>query len=73
MFIANIGTLVPPSITIILPSIFDTAPAVVLKIVDSLNCVKSKIIYCTSQNIQKQFQDLDDFDFQDKTPYQFPT
>ena len=71
--IAIINTSVPAPVSIILPSPqFDMAPAVGIKIVTSDGCVRFEIVYCTSTSEgQKQFQDLELFDFMDGQPYYF--
>lgn len=56
-----------------LPTIFDTAPAIGMKLIDSSGCELFEIIYCTGGDINsyKQFQDSLYFVFMDSDPYQF--
>ena len=73
VLLAVVNTNVPAPVSILLPSPqFDMAPAVGIKIVTSDGCVRFEIVNCTSQDEgQKQFQDLELFDFMDGTPYYF--
>ena len=47
VLIATIRTSVPPSIIINLPSMFDTAPAVGIKIITSDGCERLETVNCT--------------------------
>jgi len=70
--VATVNTVIPPVATITLPSPFDTAPAIGVKVVDSLGCEKFLIINCIElPPIPKQFQDGDYFYFMDYDIYQF--
>ena len=69
VLVSTINTAVPPTVSIILPPQFDTAPAVGIKIITSDGCERFEILYC-SDNC-KQFQDLEDFEFQDGEIYCF--
>ena len=55
VLISTINTQVPPSISIVLPTAFNSAPAVGIKIIDSLGCEKFGIIYCDAKG--KIYQD----------------
>jgi hypothetical protein len=58
-------TTTPYSFT--LPSVYETYPSYVIKIIDDVGCV-----YCeTSSASYKQFEDGDYFEFQDGDEYQF--
>jgi len=46
VFISTISSSVPPSITILLPTPFDTAPSIGVKIITNDGCVKFKILDC---------------------------
>ena len=46
VLIATINTSVPPSTNFILPSQFDNAPAVGVKIMTSDGCERFEIVYC---------------------------
>lgn len=59
-----------PHLFILTPQ-FDTAPALLLKIIDSVGCEVSEIIYCSGDGDPKQFQNLDYFFFMDGDQYQF--
>jgi len=72
VFISVINSSVPPTLTILLPPPFDTAPAVLIKIQDSNTCLLKKILYCGSIFTEKLFQNDVTITFQDDTPYQFP-
>lgn len=50
----------------ILPSIYETYPTYVVKIIDDNDCV-----FCYESSIFKQFQDGDMFDFMGGEPYEF--
>ena len=72
VFISVINSSVPPTLTILLPPPFDTAPAILIKIQDSNTCLLKKILYCGSIFTEKLFQNDITIEFQDTTPYQFP-
>ena len=64
------GTTFP--ITFILPSQFNTAPALQLTLTDSTGCSLSEIIYCVlGGGPDKQFQNLEYFFFMSGEIYQF--
>ena len=67
--ISTINTQVPPSISIVLPTAFNSAPAVGIKIIDSLGCEKFGIIYCDAKG--KIYQDGEIFIFMDANIYIF--
>lgn len=67
--IATINTTIPPSISIVLPIQFNSAPAVGLKFIDSVGCEKFGVIYCGAKG--KIFQDGDIFIFMDANIYIF--
>ena len=46
VFITTISTSVPPSISITLPSIFDTAPSLIIKIIESNGCIRQRLVSC---------------------------
>jgi hypothetical protein len=57
-----------------LPPLFDTAPALLLKLIDSEGCEISEIIYCQPEEdltTKKQFQNFDYFFFMDGQQYNF--
>lgn len=57
--------------TITLPSQYDNAPVITLKLVDN-NCEKSTILYCADlPPTDKQFQDGEFFFFMDGDNYEF--
>ena len=70
VLVAQIFTVVPPSITIYLPPPFNSAPAIMVKISTLEGCVKSEIIDCSAL-ASKQFQDLQSFEFMDLIIYNF--
>ena len=72
VFITVINSSVPPTLTILLPSPFNTAPAILIKIEDANTCILKKIIYCGSIFTEKLFQNDTTFEFQDATVYNFP-
>lgn len=66
------STIITPIITpiqIILPTQFNTAPVVGIKMIDSIGCEKFGIIYC--QNESKIFQSGEIFIFMDANIYIF--
>jgi hypothetical protein len=70
--VATINTPIPPSIIITLPLQFNTAPAIGIKVNDSLGCEKFTIANCIeTEPVEKQFQDGDDFYFMDYEIFQF--
>ena len=69
VLVAVINTSVPATVTIPLPSPFNTAPAVGVKLVSIDGCERFEILYCEDDN--KDFQDLEDFYFQDDQLYYF--
>jgi|688.fasta_scaffold1042165_2 hypothetical protein len=74
VLVANVLPPQPPTIVITIPSQFNTAPAVGIKLIDSLGCEILKIVDCTQQYLTiKQFQDGDDFYFMDNEEYDFQT
>ena len=50
VLIATINTSVPPSNNFILPSQFNSAPAVGVKIITSDGCERFEIVYCLLRN-----------------------
>ena len=63
---------IPPSLTITLPPLFNTAPAIGVKIVGVDGCEKFITISCIeTEPVEKQFQDGDDFFFMNYEIYQF--
>lgn len=74
VLVANVIPPQPPTLTIGIPSQFNTAPAVGIKVVDSNNCEIFKVFDCSAQTyIPKQFQDWDYFYFMDNIQYDFQT
>ena len=69
VLISTINTQVPPSISIVLPTAFNSAPAVGIKIIYSLGCEKFGIIYCDAKG--KIYQDGEIFIFMDANIYIF--
>jgi hypothetical protein len=49
VLVANVPPPQPPTITITIPSQFNTAPAVGIKLIDSLGCEIFKIVDCTQE------------------------
>lgn len=45
----TINTTIPPYITFYLPPQFNTAPALGIKIVDSIGCEKFRVVYCSPE------------------------
>jgi len=71
VLVATVNTTIPPTITITLPSQFDTAPAIGVKLID-LYCEKFAVLNCIKlPPFEKQFQDGDYFFFMDYSIYQF--
>ena len=67
-----IGQITVTPITITLPSQFDTAPAIGLKLIDTTGCEKLITLICIEvEPVEKQYQDGDDFFFMDYEIYQF--
>jgi hypothetical protein len=67
-----IGQIITTPITITLPSQFDMAPAIGLKLIDSTGCEKLITLICIEAGpVEKQFQDGDDFFFMDYQIFQF--
>jgi hypothetical protein len=74
VLVANVMPPQPPTITITIPSQFNTAPAVGIKVIDSTGCELFKLFDCTSQTLTpKQFQDGEFFYFMDNEIYDFET
>lgn len=72
VLIATISTPVPPTLTIQLPSIFETYPGLLIKISNCANCEHSEYSVCdVFVGTIKQFQDGDLFYFMDGIPYIF--
>ena len=72
VLVANIVTLQPPTIVINVPIQFNNAPAIGIKIIDSLGCEIFKILDCSPDGLdQKQFQDGYFFYFMDNDSYDF--
>lgn len=72
ILVATVNVAIPPSITITLPPPFDMAPAIGVKIIDSVGCEKFEVLNCINlPPIEKQFQDGDDFYFMNYNIYQF--
>lgn len=72
VLVALVSTAIPPSLTITLPPIFNTAPAIGVKIIGADGCEKFIIINCIdTEPVEKQFQDGDDFFFMNYDIYQF--
>jgi hypothetical protein len=67
----NLGTIVPPNVSYILPPSFDTVPAIGLKIITSDGCERFHILYCESFSLEKLFQDSTEFYFMNGDNYQF--
>lgn len=70
VLVSTINSPVPPIITIDLPSQFDTAPAIGLKIIDSSGCEKFGILNC-EVNKGKLYESGEIFIFQDANIYIF--
>jgi hypothetical protein len=66
----NLGTTVPPTVSYILPSSFDTAPAIGLKIITN-GCERFHILYCENFDPKKLFQDGTNFYFMTGDQYDF--
>lgn len=69
VLIATINTPIPPSIFIVLPQQFNTAPAIGLKLIDSIGCEKFGVIYCDAKG--KIYEDGNIFIFMDANIYIF--
>jgi hypothetical protein len=69
ILVSVISSNVPPVNTILLPPLFNNAPAVGIKVVTTDGCERFKIFDCV--NVYKQFQDLELFDFMDGIQYDF--
>jgi hypothetical protein len=69
VLLASINVSVPPVISIVLPSGFNSAPSVGIKIIDSLGCEKFGIFYCDEKG--KIYQDGEIFIFMDANIYIF--
>lgn len=67
----NLGSTVPPTVSYILPTSFDTAPAIGLKIITSDGCERFHILYCESFDPEKLFQDGTEFYFMSGDIYEF--
>jgi len=70
VLVSTINSTVPPIITITLPSQFNTAPAIGIKIIDSVGCEKFGIINC-QEGKGKLFESGEVFLFQDANIYIF--
>lgn len=66
----NLNITVPPIVSYILPSSFDTAPAIGLKIMTN-DCERFHILYCESFDPEKLFQDGTEFYFMSGDIYEF--
>jgi hypothetical protein len=74
VLVANVVPPQPPTIVITIPSQFNTAPAVGIKVIDSNGCELFKLFDCTTQTpVLKQFQDGEFFYFMDNEEYDFQT
>jgi hypothetical protein len=71
VILATIGSYQPPIITLTLPTQFNYAPSIGVKIIDFNECEIFKIITCEPNIIDKQFQDGDIFYFMDNILYDF--
>lgn len=69
VLVAYFSTNVPPNNLFVLPPIFNTAPAIGVKVITSDGCERFKVLYC-SEDI-KEFMDLEDFFFMDGIGYFF--
>ena len=70
VLLSQVFTTVPPAITLYLPPLFSSAPAVMIKITTLDGCVKTQIIDCNGLN-PKQFQDAITFEFMDLFVFDF--
>ena len=63
----------PPSpyVNLFLPTEFDNAPSLGIKLITSDGCEVFKIYSCVVSLGMKQFQDLEDFEFMDNILYDF--
>jgi hypothetical protein len=69
-----ISTSVPPSVTFILPPLFNTASAIGILLRDANNCEKFEIAVCGDSGYSYIFQNADDnyvYQFMDFVIYQF--
>lgn len=69
-----ISSSVPPTVSFIVPPIFDSAPAIAILLRDSDGCERFEIAICGDSGVTKIFQDTDDdhiFQFMDFVIYQF--
>ncbi len=64
---------VPPSpyVNLFLPSQFDNAPSLGIKLIGSNGCEVFKVYSCVVPMDGKQFQDFDNFEFMDNILYDF--
>lgn len=70
VLIANIQTSVPPTNIIVLPPQFNSAPIIGIKVITSNGCELFKTFICGG-TLNKVFQDLEEFLFQDNENYEF--
>lgn len=70
VLVSTINAPIPPYISITLPSQFNTAPAIGLKIIDSVGCQKFGILNCEVTK-GKLFESGEVFLFQDSNIYIF--
>jgi hypothetical protein len=71
ILVAAITNTVPPtSVSIVLPIEYNTAPAVMIKLLDSSCCEAYKVIYCSTDDT-KQFMSIEDFYFMNNNLYLF--
>lgn len=69
-FVSGFTSTVPPNFVFIVPPPLDDVESLLLKIIDSNGCEKFILLVCEDQ-VEKQFQDLDLFYFQDIEIYKF--
>jgi hypothetical protein len=70
ILLSQVFTTVPPAVTLYLPPLFSSSPAVMIKVSTLDGCVKTQIIDCNLLG-PKQFQDLMMFEFMDLIVYDF--
>ena len=71
VLLATVNVSVPPAISMLLPTQFDSAPSVGVKIIDFLGCEKFGIIYCGLITSLSDYQNGESFIFMDANIYTY--
>jgi hypothetical protein len=69
-FVSGFTSTIPPNFVFTVPPPLEGVESLLLKIIDSNGCEKFILLVCEDQ-VEKQFQDLDLFYFQDIEIYKF--